>query len=165
MASLVPTATRVLLARQSGTTDADDSSSTSINCDQKDPTCQFLNLIASPFTSQLYSDALFASLGTYLGLTLGIALLFCFLRPYNNVVYAPRAKHADSKHAPPPVDKGLFGWIPPLIRTKEQDLVDKVGLDAAIFMRFIRMLRHMFLALTVVGCGVLIPTYILAANR
>lgn len=105
-----------------------------------------------------------ASLATSIPLTLAMAILFCFLRPYNNVVYAPRARHADSKHAPPPVNKGLFGWIPPLIRTKEQDLVDKVGLDAAVFMRFSRMLRDMFLVLSVVGCAVFIPVNILGAN-
>ncbi|TKA71835.1 hypothetical protein B0A55_06800 [Friedmanniomyces simplex] len=157
---LIPTATRLLLPRQSGT-QSDDGAST---CSEEDTTCRFLALIANPFTSQLYSDAFYASLATSLGISAGIALLFCFLRPYNNVVYAPRAKYADSKHAPPPVEKGLFGWIPPLIRTQEQDLVDKVGLDAAIFMRFCRMLRNMFVTLTVLGCGVLIPLYMVAAN-
>ncbi|KAK3621426.1 hypothetical protein LTR56_022820 [Elasticomyces elasticus] len=156
-------ATHILLPRQSSTTDT-SGASTNIACADDDTTCAFLSLIANPFTSQLYSDAFYASLGTSLGISAGIALLFCFLRPYNNVVYAPRAKYADSKHAPPPVEKGLFGWIPPLIRTKEQDLVDKVGLDAAIFMRFCRMLRNIFVTLTVVGCGVLIPLYLVAAN-
>ncbi|KAK3073251.1 hypothetical protein LTR53_005346 [Teratosphaeriaceae sp. CCFEE 6253] len=161
---IVPTVTHILLPRQSST-GGDDGVSTSISCKDGDTTCEFLSLIADPFTSQLYSDAFYASLATSLGISAGVALLFCFLRPYNNVVYAPRAKYADSKHAPPPVEKGLFGWIPPLIRTKEQDLVDKVGLDAAIFMRFCRMLRNMFVTLTVIGCGVLIPLYLVAANN
>ena len=98
---------------------------------------------------------MFASLATSIPLTFGMAILFCFLRPYNNVVYAPRARHADSKHAPPPVDKGLFGWIPPLFRTKEQDLVEKVGLDAAVFMRFVRMLRNLMTVLTIVGLSLI----------
>jgi hypothetical protein len=97
-------------------------------------------------------------------LTAVISLAFCFIRPYNNVVYAPRAKHADSKHAPPPVEKGLFGWIKTVIRTKEPELVEKVGLDAAIFMRFTRMMRNMFITLAVVGNAIVIPTTLLAAN-
>ncbi|KAK0779175.1 hypothetical protein LTR75_015422 [Friedmanniomyces endolithicus] len=179
MDAVIPTATRLLLPRQS----SPSSSSSSTTCTKEDTTCQFLALIANPFSqvhhptpflppnpttnprpSQLYTDAFYASLITSLGISALIALLFCFLRPYNNVVYAPRAKYADSKHAPPPVEKGLFGWIPPLLRTKEQDLVDKVGLDAAVFMRFIRMLRDMFLTLSVLGCGVLIPLYVVTAN-
>ncbi|KAK5118112.1 hypothetical protein LTR62_004159 [Meristemomyces frigidus] len=128
------------------------------------PGNEWLRLLSSPFASQLLTDSVYASVATSLGLTLGIALLFCFLRPYNNVVYAPRAKHADSKHAPPPIEKGLFGWIPPLIHTKEQDLVDKVGLDAAIFLRFNRMLRNIFSVLSVLGCGILIPVYLVCSD-
>ena len=51
-----------------------------------------------------------------------------------------------------------------MIKTKEPELVEKVGLDAAVFMRFTRMMRNIFLALTVVGCGILIPTNLLAAD-
>lgn len=93
-----------------------------------------------------------------------ITLAFCFIRPYNNVVYAPRAKHADSKHAPPPIGKGLFGWITTVVRTNEPELVEKLGLDAAVFMRFVRMMRNMFSALTLVGCGVLIPLNVINSS-
>ena len=96
--------------------------------------------------------------------TAAITLGFCFIRPHNTVVYAPRARHADSKHAPPPVSKGLFSWIHAIAKTKEQDLVDKVGLDAALFMRFTRMMRNIFTALTIIGCGILIPINLFAAN-
>lgn len=93
-----------------------------------------------------------------------MSLAFCLLRPYNRVVYAPRAKHADSKHAPPQIGKGIFDWIAPVAKTKEQDFVDKVGLDAAVFMRTARMLRNIFTALSVVGCGILIPTYLVTSS-
>ena len=98
-----------------------------------------------------------------LAVTPAIVLGFCLLRPYNTIVYAPRARHADAKHAPPPVSKGLFAWVSAIARTKEQDLVEKVGLDAALFMRFTRMMRNTFTILAAVGCGVLIPFNIFAA--
>lgn len=50
------------------------------------------------------------------------------------------------------------------MKTKESDLVGKVGLDAAIFMRFTRMMRNMFTALTIVGCAILIPTALIGAG-
>ncbi|KXL51160.1 hypothetical protein M433DRAFT_60773 [Acidomyces richmondensis BFW] len=156
-------ATRIFVARAS-VTGNDDASASGISCNSNDSACEFLKLIASPFASELGTRAFLASLVTSTALTGGIALVFCFLRPYNNVVYAPRAKHADSKHAPPPVSKGLFGWIPPLIRTKEEELVEKVGLDAALFLRFTRMLRTIFALLSVIGCGILIPVNLLAAS-
>ena len=38
--------------------------------------------------------------------------------------------------------------------------MDKVGLDATLFLRFTRMIRNMFIVMTVIGCGILIPTHI-----
>ena len=79
-------------------------------------------------------------------------------------MYAPRLRHADEKHAPPPVGKGLFSWITPVTKTKEQTVIEKVGLDAAIFLRFIKMCRNIFLVLTVIGCGILIPVNVVTGN-
>lgn len=42
-------------------------------------------------------------------------------------------------------------------QAKEQELVDHVGIDAALYVRFMRMCRNMFLIFTVIGCGVVIP--------
>jgi hypothetical protein len=99
-------------------------------------------------------------LGSSLGFTVLLAIGFSLLRPYNSVVYAPKLKHADDKHAPPPMGKGIFAWFGPVIKTKEQDLINQIGLDATIFLRFARMCRNIFLVLSVIGCGVLIPTYL-----
>jgi hypothetical protein len=149
----------------------------------KSPAEVLLDLLADPFSSQtrvcmlfpclplshllsgllltrplkLQESAVFAALGSSLGITAGIAICFSFLRPYNSVVYAPKLKHADEKHAPPPLGKGVLAWVVPLWSTSEQDLVNLVGLDAAIFMRFTRMCRNIFLILTVLGCAILIP--------
>jgi hypothetical protein len=55
------------------------------------------------------------------------------------------------------VGKGFFAWIKPVIRTKEPDLVDCIGLDATIFIRFTKMCRNIFIFLSIIGCGVMIP--------
>lgn len=114
---------------------------------------------------QLTSESIWASIGTSIGFTILLAIGFSFLRPYNSVVYAPKLKHADEKHAPPPMGKGLFAWVSPLVKTNEQDLIVQVGLDATIFLRFTRMCRNIFLALTVIGCGILLPTYLVAGGK
>lgn len=92
-----------------------------------------------------------------LGLSLLLAAGFCLLRPRTNAVYAPRAKHADAKHAPPQLDTGLFSWITPIRNVKEQELVAKIGLDAVVFLRFLRMLRNIFVVLTVFGLAIILP--------
>jgi hypothetical protein len=55
------------------------------------------------------------------------------------------------------VGKGFFAWIKPVMSTREEDLVDRIGLDATLFLRFAKMCRDMFLALSIIGCAVLIP--------
>lgn len=121
------------------------------------PTDQFLRLIQNPFKSAFQVNAFWASLGTSLGITALLALLFSLFRPRHTLVYAPKLKHADQKHAPPPVGRGLFSWVKPVLRTREQDLVDRIGLDATVFLRFTEMCRNLFLALSVIGCAVMIP--------
>ena len=142
---------------------------------------EFLQLISDPFSTQvrsntfeyqshfadvlqIQSDAVLASVATSFVITIVIALIFCLLRPWNTVVYAPRLRHADEKHAPPPVGKGLFAWVTPVIKTKEQAVIEKVGLDAAIFLRFIKMCRNIFLVLSIIGCAILIPVNVVTGN-
>jgi calcium permeable stress-gated cation channel len=51
----------------------------------------------------------------------------------------------------------------PVVRTKEGELVDKIGLDATIFLRFTRMLRNIFLALSLIGLLITIPVNVLTS--
>ncbi|KAM3080195.1 hypothetical protein ACMFMF_003604 [Clarireedia jacksonii] len=116
-----------------------------------------LKLLSSPFQAQLSKNSVYAGFGTSIGFTVLLAIGFSLLRPYNSVVYAPKLKVADDKHAPPPMGKGPLAWIGPVLKTKEDELVNLIGLDATIFLRVLRMLRNIFLCISVVGCGILIP--------
>jgi hypothetical protein len=53
--------------------------------------------------------------------------------------------------------KGILAWLGPVIKTQEQDLIRHMGLDAAVFLRFTRMCRNIFLSISVIGCAILIP--------
>lgn len=119
--------------------------------------CPNLRLTSALRRGQFQVNAFWASLATSVGLSLFLTFLFSVFRPHHTVVYAPKLKHADQKHAPPPVGRGIFSWIKPVVNTQEEDLVDRIGLDATLFLRFARMCRNMFLALSVIGCAVLIP--------
>jgi hypothetical protein len=93
-----------------------------------------------------------------------LVVVFCFLRPRNSRVYAPRAKHADEKHRPKQLDKKPFSWLDAVKNVKEQELVDTIGLDAVVFLRFLRMIRDIFMVLTVVGVGILIPVNVVGGS-
>ncbi|KAH6678040.1 hypothetical protein B0J14DRAFT_581794 [Halenospora varia] len=124
---------------------------------EQSATDQLLQLLQNPFSEQISQSSVVAGFGTSLGFTLLLAVGFSLLRPYNSIVYAPKLKVADDKHAPPPMGKGVLAWVGPVLRTKEQDLVGLIGLDATVFMRILRMCRNMFLVIALLACGILIP--------
>jgi hypothetical protein len=98
-----------------------------------------------------------ASLVTTIVTTIALAIAFSFFRPYNSLVYAPKLKVADDKHAPPALGRGIFAWMKPVLGTKEQELITLIGLDATIFLRVLRMCRNIFVIIAVAGCAILIP--------
>lgn len=118
---------------------------------------EFLKIVQSPFQQNFSTNTFLASLGISVGSSALIILLWCFVRPYHSVVYAPKVRVADEKHALPPIGKHLFSWIKPLMKCHEPDLVDRIGLDAVIFLRFMRFARLLFFVLGVLGCFVVIP--------
>lgn len=130
-----------------------------------DPAKQFLELISSPFAAALTENALISSLGTSLGISAAIVLMFCLLRPLNSVVYAPKLRVMDEKHAPPKISKGLFSWLTPLYTEKEGRLLEMIGMDAVVFLRFLRMCRNMFLCLGIICSAVIIPVNVLASKK
>ena len=94
-----------------------------------------------------------------------ITLLFSLLRPHNSVVYAPKTKYADTKHAPPPIGKGMFAWFMPVTTLNEAEMVEKVGLDGTVFLRFTRMCRNLFAIISVIAIAVLIPANVISSRR
>lgn len=101
----------------------------------------------------------------YVGVALGLTLLFSLVRPRHRLVYAPKTKHADEAHAPPPLGNGFFSWIKPVTTTKEAYLMDRIGLDAVLFLRFTRMLRNIFLVFGVVGLAIMLPVNVVQTSK
>lgn len=73
------------------------------------------------------------------------------------MIYEPKVKYHVGNKTPPPISDTFFGWLPPLIHTKEVDLIDKIGLDAVVFLRFLHLMRWVFTGTAFLACGVLIP--------
>ncbi|KAF3917769.1 hypothetical protein ABW20_dc0102639 [Dactylellina cionopaga] len=108
-----------------------------------------LTFLRDSFQQSFNRKALGSSLATSFGISFAIFILFCLIRPHNATVYAPRLKYSDEKHAPPPIEPGFLAWLKPVFKTHEDELVDKIGLDATVFLRFVRMLRNIFGALSI----------------
>jgi hypothetical protein len=75
-----------------------------------------------------------------LSLAIGISsfLGFCFLRTRWPGLYAARKKHVDNGELPALPDT-MFGWIAPLWRITDQQVLASAGLDAYAFLAFFKM--------------------------
>ncbi|KAF1830772.1 DUF221-domain-containing protein [Decorospora gaudefroyi] len=111
----------------------------------------------NPLGAEVSQDSVLIAIGTSFAITGAIFVGFLILRPFNTIVYAPRLRHADEKHRPPPMGKSLFAWYRPVFKTSEPEYVEKIGLDATVFLRFARMCRNMFCVLAIVGCAIIVP--------
>ncbi|KAI0645179.1 DUF221-domain-containing protein [Trametes meyenii] len=105
--------------------------------------------------------AVASQVGLMLGVSLVTVLVFNILRPNNKIVYEPKVKYHVGNKVPPKPSDSFLGWVSPLLHTKEPELVDKIGLDAAIFLRFLRLCRWLFTCVAALTCGVLIPVNVI----
>ena len=81
----------------------------------------------------------------------------CWLLNFSQIVYEPKTKYHATDKRPPRISSSFFGWIPPLLRHHEPELLSKIGLDAVAFLKFLHLLRWIFTLTALVGCGALIP--------
>ncbi|KAI2630105.1 hypothetical protein GGS21DRAFT_492217 [Xylaria nigripes] len=131
--------------------------SPSMGIQARDGVDQFLQLIQDPFNTSLSEKAFWSSLGYSFGAALLFVVLFCILRPHNGTVYAPRLKHVAEEHAPPRVGNGILSWVSPVVKISEAALTEKIGLDANLFLRSIKMCRDLMIVLSVIGSAVYVP--------
>lgn len=89
----------------------------------------------------------------------GIAIFFAFsiIRNWNKRVYQPRTYLVKEEIRSPELEGGLLKWINASIRVHDNTLVDRIGLDAYMFLRFLRMSAILFSAFTLIGIPILIP--------
>lgn len=91
----------------------------------------------------------------------GSALLFvvfCIIRPHSSIVYAPKTRGDDDRNkklAAP--GKHPLSWIRVVLRAKNDELLEYIGLDATLYIMFISMLRNLFLIFSVFGILIMIP--------
>ncbi|KAI8149477.1 hypothetical protein BJV82DRAFT_708350 [Fennellomyces sp. T-0311] len=89
-------------------------------------------------------------------------LTFCFLRTRWTVIFAPRLNM--KRHKPKELPNSFFGWIIPLIRVNEQEIMDTVGLDAVVMLQFIAMAVKLFSICSFFGIVTLVPISVTIGN-
>ncbi|ORX90223.1 DUF221-domain-containing protein, partial [Basidiobolus meristosporus CBS 931.73] len=82
-------------------------------------------------------------------------LIFCFLRRTWHSMYTPRSRLR--RNAPPPIPNTFFGWIIPVLRYPQNDMLERVGLDAVILLKFFKMSILLFASCSLFGITILLP--------
>ncbi|KAF8947459.1 hypothetical protein BGZ47_009085 [Haplosporangium gracile] len=88
---------------------------------------------------------------------IGIFFAFSIIRNWNKRIYQPRTYLVNEEIRSPELAGGLLKWIKASIRVHDNMLVDRIGLDAYMFLRFLRMCAILFSAFTLIGIPILIP--------
>ncbi|KAF1992441.1 DUF221-domain-containing protein [Aulographum hederae CBS 113979] len=97
------------------------------------------------------------ALGTSL-VIFGVQILaFIILRGRLPRIYAPRTYLVPERERAKPISSGLFSWIAPLFKTSSSEFINRCGLDAYLFLRYLRMLLKIFVPLAIVILPILLP--------
>lgn len=75
----------------------------------------------------------------------------------DTVLSRPRSYLVAERERVPPPPPGVYQWTVPLFRTPNQTFIEKCGLDAYFFLRFLRMLLKIFIPLSLVILPILLP--------
>ncbi|KAL6706884.1 hypothetical protein ACN47E_005027 [Coniothyrium glycines] len=97
----------------------------------------------------------------YMSLTLGLGafLTFCFLRPRWKGLYAARKKQNDLATALPELPDSFFGWILPLWRITDEQVLASAGLDAYVYLAFFKMAIKFLLITLFFAVAVIKPVH------
>ncbi|KAF9091522.1 hypothetical protein BGX29_010898 [Mortierella sp. GBA35] len=111
--------------------------------------------------SQLKQDASTATFVSALifngAVGVGIYFAFSIIRKWNKRIYQPRTYLVNEEVRSPELAGGLFSWISASFRVHDNTLVERIGLDAYMFLRFLRMSAILFTGFMLVGVPILIP--------
>ncbi|KAJ3097323.1 hypothetical protein HDU96_000420 [Phlyctochytrium bullatum] len=91
------------------------------------------------------------SVGVQTAIAFGLIIAFSILRPTNKIVYQPRLKFAPEGKKPKPLGPEPTAWIGPIMTVNESTAIGLLGLDAVIFLRYLKFLMRMFLVLCLFG--------------
>lgn len=103
------------------------------------------------------ASSVLAGLAVYVGGSLIAFIIFLIIRPRLKRLYSPNSLQGVFDYP----GNGLFAWFSPVFRTTEDEIIHHIGLDAALFLRALKMLRNIFLILAVLGCGIGIPVNVI----
>ncbi|KAJ6028234.1 hypothetical protein N7540_003810 [Penicillium herquei] len=93
-------------------------------------------------------------------LGLGAFLSFCVLRPKWTELYAARRKQRSSASRLPELPDTFFGWIPVLYRITDEEVLQSAGLDAYVFLSFLKFAIRLLLSVFLFAVTIILPVHL-----
>jgi calcium permeable stress-gated cation channel len=103
------------------------------------------------------AGAFAASLVTSIAIFLIEILLFIIIKDRFSRIYQPRTYLVPPKERTKPPDAGWWKWIKPVLSTSNSEFIQKCGLDAYFFLRYLRMLLKIFFPAACIILPILLP--------
>ena len=98
-----------------------------------------------------------SSLVINLGVAFVALCLFSFLRPRLKQIYSPRQLLLDMMFPLGKLPQSFFAWIIPAFMANDDDVFYYAGIDALIYMRFLKLCVKISLVILPYGIAVLLP--------
>lgn len=103
------------------------------------------------------AGAFAASLVTSIVIFLIEILLFILIKDRFSRIYQPRTYLVPPKERTKPPNAGWWKWIKPVLSTSNSEFIQKCGLDAYFFLRYLRMLLKIFIPAACIILPILLP--------
>lgn len=84
-------------------------------------------------------------------------VVFVILRMRLSRIYRPKSYLVAERERVPIPPSGFYQWIMPMFTTSNSTIIQKCGLDAYFFLRYLRMLLKMFIPMAAVIIPILLP--------
>lgn len=98
------------------------------------------------------------TLAIYIAITLAVIVFFSLWRRLRKTkkFYSPKLyQHTVDK--PPKLSKSFIGWVPEVWGQGEDELVRFAGMDAAVYIKFLRMLLELFFIISLISLIIIMP--------
>lgn len=109
--------------------------------------------------------AFLTTLYTGIAVAVIVLIIFLILRPRRLDVYETRSAYDEKlKNKLPELPGTIFGWIPPLFKTKTDDVFEYAGSDQCMYISILSYGFMLTCAMLPLACCILIPTYGTSSN-
>ena len=100
------------------------------------------------------------SVAIYVAILIVTFILFSIWRrlSFTRKFFAPKRYIVEDgyKH-PPSLPSSLLGWVGAVIKTTETQVISSAGIDAALYIKYLRMGIETFLVVTILAMAVILP--------